>query len=119
MVEEIIQKHIADGGFGNRPISTIYPIGDSGMLLGISGVVQYPDGLHARPATRMVQETTRLGIGSAYVIAGARYARTSSILSLLMLRVPRGTSVSLVAPHDTQHDKLFSLYRVLVGDQAV
>lgn len=119
MVEHIIRAHIAAGYFARqvakRSHGEVYLVEGTEDLHGIHGAIAHPEGLHTRPTTQFVKRTKELGIDRAYVIAGERYGHTGSLLSLLPLGVRQGESVTLVAKHSMEPDKLLALYHTLTG----
>lgn len=116
MVEEIIRTHIDAGYFTRQPEGIVYTVGGH-PLLAVTGTIDHEHGLHTRPATALVKESMRLGLTRAYVVAGDRYGRAGSIMSLLMLAARQGTQASLIA-EGTDPERLLELYRVLTGNQA-
>jgi hypothetical protein len=114
MVEEIIKKHLETGYFIQQREGVVYEI-DAGIR-GINGKVEHECGLNLLKTTAFIQESRRLGVDRAFVVAGDRYGNSRSVMSLLMLDTPYGAPVSLVANHDTPPETLLRLYRVLTGN---
>ena len=80
-------------------------------------VVQNPEGLHARPAARLVQAANRF-TSQIELAANGKAASAKSIVGVLRLGVRQGVSVTIRASGDDERLAVDDLAR-LVSDQSL
>ena len=80
-------------------------------------VVQNPEGLHARPAARLVQAASRF-TSQVELAANGKTVSAKSIVAVLRLGVRQGESITIRASGDDERLAVDDLAR-LVSDQVV
>lgn len=74
------------------------------------------DGIHARPATALVNAATKFKSTESYAEANGKKVTLKSILGVLSLGLEQGDTLSLITEGEEEAEALDKLQEVMIGE---
>ncbi|GAB6990806.1 HPr family phosphocarrier protein [Paenibacillus pini] len=74
------------------------------------------DGIHARPATALVNIATKYKTTECFAEAGGKKVTLKSILGVLSLGLEKGDTLSLITEGDDESEALSALQEVMIKE---